>query len=116
MKILAGIILAVFLTGMLVAACFAVVNDDESMAPVRLQLVRYDEQPQCYDDGYCDDDNYQSGGDYSSRDRHRNERRNRGAFSPGPFDRSPVTIWFCPQPNSCNNGDGSQPPDNEGQP
>jgi hypothetical protein len=25
-----------------------------------------------------------------------------------------VIIWFCPQQNSCNNGDGSQPSDQGG--
>lgn len=121
MKILAGIILAVFLTGMLVAACFAVVNDDDSMAPLRVQLVRYDEQPQCYDDGYCDDNGQNYDQNYGSRDdRNRSRNRNRGAFSPGPFDRSPVDAFngntICLPGSTCYS-DGKkkdQPPPDQG--
>lgn len=43
------------------------------------------ERPRC-EDGYC----------YDDRDSHRNENsrgRDRGAFSPGPFDDSPVDAF-----------------------
>lgn len=43
------------------------------------------------------------GGDrYGSEDdRNRNRNRDRGAFSPGPFRDSPVTITICATPDSC---------------
>lgn len=56
----------------------------------------HEERPRCWDDD-CDDrdgDGY-SGGDYG-HNRRDDRNRNRGAFSPGPFDRSPVDFS-----NSC---------------
>lgn len=105
-----GIILGVVLVVLVLAiiGLFAVCTpgeDDHGLG--RVQLVRYDEQPRCYDDGWCDDD----GGDgysqrydqnYGSRDdRNRNRGRDRGAFSPGPFRDSPVIVCL---PYSCNSG------------
>lgn len=62
-----------------------------------------------YDDDGYDDDGGDSGDydgnsyrhDYSNHDRNRNRNRDRGAFSPGPFKDSPVTICL---PYSCNSG------------
>lgn len=75
----------------------------------RAELVSHD-----YGDEY-------GGGDYDNRygsedDRNRNRNRDRGAFSPGPFRDSPVTICA---PYSCNSGgeqsggDRENPPDDE---
>lgn len=54
--------------------------------------------------------------DYSNRDHNRNRGRERGAFSPGPFDDSPVTIGpvcmpgstchFEPRPQEGGSGSG----------
>ena len=49
----------------------------------------YHENPQC-DDGYNDCSSQEYRHDYSNHDRNRNRDRERGAFSPGPFDRSPI--------------------------
>lgn len=56
-----------------------------------------------YDDGCWDGGCYDGGSDqdYGSHDRNRNRNRDRGAFSPGPFRDSPVTICA---PYSCNSG------------
>lgn len=58
----------------------------------------YHDQGRCYDDGYCDgggSDNNR-GYDGGQGDNENSRRRNRGAFSPGPFDRSPIDFS-----NSC---------------
>lgn len=110
MKVLAWVIAAVFACGVLVAACTALVNDEDSYAPLRLQLVSHDE---CWGDE-CDGQ-YSSGGDYG-HNRRDDRNRNRGAFSPGPFDRSPVDFS-----NSCisldcsgrDEGRRRQPPDQQ---
>lgn len=63
-----------------------------------------------HDGGECDDWNGDCGDGYEQRydqnygsrdDRNRNRNRDRGAFSPGPFRDSPVTICL---PYSCNSG------------
>lgn len=68
----------------------------------------------CEWSGDCGGQNYDQ--NYGSRDdRNRNRHRNRGAFSPGPFDHSPVIITICP-PGTQNCGPGSgqdQPPPEE---
>lgn len=64
-------------------------EDDHSLG--RIQLVSHED---CDDwNGDCGD--YSSGGDYG-HNRRDDRNRNRGAFSPGPFDRSPVDFS-----NSC---------------
>lgn len=63
MKVLAIIIGVVFLAGVLVAGCVALVNDDDSLGRVQLVSHRYEDP--CRDYGDCDggsDGN--SGGDY----------------------------------------------------
>lgn len=111
-------------------------GDDNSLGKVELVSHRYDDSGG-YDDrgddnGCWDGECYDGGGDgysqrydqnYGSRDdRNRNRRRNRGAFSPGPFQDSPVTICL---PYSCNSGGeqsggnrndgrGNEPPPDEG--
>lgn len=76
-----------------------------------------DERERCYDSDGCNDQEYDQ--NYGSRDdRNRNRDRNRGAFSPGPFDRSPVTIIICPPGTQYCGSDGGrndQPPP-EGKP
>lgn len=106
--ILAGLGLIVVL---FVFALFALCNDDENdpNSWARLQIAYHDGGG--YDDGECWDsydcegrgygrDRYDQ--NYGSRDdRNRNRNRDRGAFSPGPFRDSPVTICL---PYSCNSG------------
>lgn len=44
------------------------------------------------------------GGDYENdygSEGDNSRGRDRGAFSPGPFTDSPVTIWICAVPDSC---------------
>lgn len=129
MKTILAVIGAVAL--LLVLGLLAVCNDDEgdpdSFGPIQLVsheygggyddggygAGRYDECDPSWDD--CSGDSYRN--DYSSRDRHRNERRNRGAFSPGPFQDSPVTIIICPpgtQYCGSDGGQGQEPPPDEG--
>lgn len=103
---------------MVVGTCVACNDDDDqSLGKTSFQLAshRYDDGGDCDWNGDCGDDSYRN--DYSSNDRHRNERRNRGAFSPGPFDRSPVTIIICPpgtQYCGSDGGRGNEPPDEGG--
>ena len=94
MKALGWIIAAIFLAGALVAGCVAWVNDEDSMAPVRAQLA-YHERSRCYDDYDCEDGQGDYGGygsDYG-HNRRDDRNRNRGAFSPGPFEDSPVDAF-----------------------
>lgn len=88
MKAVGWIIGAIFLAGVAVAACVAVINDEDSMPVVQLVSHEYD------DGGYYDDRGDQNYEDqWSNEDRNRNRGRNRGAFSPGPFDDSPVDAF-----------------------
>jgi hypothetical protein len=122
--VIVGVVLILAVIGL-----FAVCNDsDDSVGGLgRVQLVNheYDDgggdngcwDGECYDRG----DSYGNGRydyDYGSHDRRRNERRNRGAFSPGPFDDSPVTIIICPPGTQyCGSdggrGRGDEPPPEE---
>jgi hypothetical protein len=75
----------------------------------------------CDWEGNCGQQEYRH--DYSNHDRNRNQHRDRGAFSPGPFDRSPVdafnnlcmpgaTCYYEPRPsedNRDNAGPGRSP-------
>lgn len=110
-----------------VAGTCAFCNDDDKNSLGKIQLAYSDEQPQCHEDGYCDGDDGDDGGqrydqNYGSRDdRNRSRNRNRGAFSPGPFDRSPVDAFnnLCMPGATCNYGDPKkkdQPPDQGGNP
>lgn len=47
------------------------------------------ERGRCYDGDYCGDQEY----DQWNSDQNNHNRRNRGAFSPGPFDDSPVDAF-----------------------
>lgn len=114
MKTLLAIIGALFVV--FVLTMFAVCNDDpdDPNGWARVQVASHEYEGDCDWSGDCGDDSYRN--DYSSRDRHRNERRNRGAFSPGPFDRSPVTIIICPPGTPYCGSDGGQndqPPEEE---
>lgn len=65
----------------------------------------YEDEPSCNEgDSSCQ----QYDQNYGSRDdRNRNRDRNRGAFSPGPFDRSPVDIHdnnLCISPDCSQHG------------
>lgn len=88
MKILMGVILAVFVAGLLVAGCVALVNDEDSLGWIQLVSHEYRDGGDCDWEGNCGDGSY-SGGDYG-HNRRDDRNRNRGAFSPGPFDRSPI--------------------------
>lgn len=94
MKPLAIIIGIVFLAGVLVAGCVALVNDEDSLGRVELVSHEYRDGGDCEWEGDCGGQ-YSSGGDYG-HNRRDDRHRNRGAFSPGPFDRSPVDFS-----NSC---------------
>lgn len=104
MKLVGWIVLAIFAAGLLVAGCVALVNDEDSMAPVRAQLVSH-ERERCYD-GDCGDQSYDQ---WRNEDRNRNRNRNRGAFSPGPFDDSPVDAFngnvICLPGSTCYSDD-----------
>lgn len=99
---------------------FAVCNDDDdSNGWARIQIASHEYDGGGYDDGGDCDWEGDCGGqrydqNYGSRDdRNRNRNRDRGAFSPGPFRDSPVTICL---PNSCNSdgrGRGDEPPPEE---
>ena len=93
-------------------ALFEDEDERNDLGLVRVELVSHE-----YDDGgyYEDGDEGYGGGQnyedqWSNEDRNRNRNRNRGAFSPGPFRDSPVTICL---PYSCNSG-GEQSGDNRG--
>lgn len=120
---IAGLVIIAFAIIGFFAVCFGSGDNGNRDGLGKTQLAYYDEQPRCYDDGYCDDegDGYSQRYDqnYGSRDdRNRNRNRDRGAFSPGPFRDSPVVICA---PYSCNSGGeqsggnrSEQPPPNEG--
>lgn len=93
MKPLAVIIGVIFLAGVLVAGCVALVNDDDTLGRVQLVSHEYRDGGDCEWEGDCGGQDYDQ---WNNEDRNRNRNRNRGAFSPGPFDRSPVDFS-----NSC---------------
>lgn len=103
-----------------VLALFAVCNDDpdDPNGWARVQVASheyggdggYDGGGECWDEYDCRGREYGDGDGYSQRydqnygsrdDRNRNRNRDRGAFSPGPFRDSPVTICL---PYACNSG------------
>jgi len=112
------VVLALAIIG-LFAVCTPGEND-HSLG--RVQLVRYDGggdggcwDGECYD-GDGQDQRYDQ--NYGSRDdRNRSRNRNRGAFSPGPFDRSPVDAFngntVCLPGSTCNVEDRRQPKEDE---
>lgn len=117
------------ITVLFVLALFAVCNDDDDgnslgrtfkeqavsltvpASPARF-VVSHDDGGDCDWEGNCGDGSY-SGGDYG-HNRRDDRNRNRGAFSPGPFDRSPVDAFnrICMPGATCYYGD---PPPEEGQ-
>lgn len=103
------------ITVLFILALFAVCNDnDDGNSLGRFQLVshEYRDGGDCDWQGDCGDGSY-SGGDYG-HNRRDDRNRNRGAFSPGPFDRSPVDAFnrICMPGATCYYGD---PPPEEGQ-
>lgn len=68
--------------------CIAVANDGDDDGLGRQQLVSHE---YCEENSDCYGGSYEQ--DYGSYDRNRNRDRNRGAFSPGPFDDSPVDAF-----------------------
>ena len=117
MRPLVWIIGLIFLAGMVVAGCFALANDDDSMGQAPTYVASHDYGG--YDDGgYGDYQGRDDDGGYSYDDRDGRECRGggcgthsrrcegsrgdcRSSFSPGPFKDSPVTICA---PYSCNSG------------
>lgn len=75
-------IAALITLGMAVAACGALVNDEDATGPVVLISHECDPYYEPCGDEY----------DQWNNDQRNHNRRNRGAFSPGPFDRSPVEM------------------------
>jgi len=126
--ILAGI---GFVVVVIVLILFAVCHDDDDnnqnngWAPAVTQLA-YHDGGDCWDEYDCRGRDY---GDDGGRDSYRQEYGNRGdqsrcrgrgcrgSFSPGPFDRSPVTIIVCPPGTQYCGSDGGrgqdQPPADE---
>ena len=80
--------LAVLLAVVLVAGCVAIAGDEKDSLG-RLVLVSH-EQPRCNDSGDCYEQDYNN--DYGNRGDN-SQGRERGAFSPGPFDDSPVDAF-----------------------
>lgn len=118
---------------LVVGTCVACNDDDDSkdsFGPIQIVSRTYDhggydDGGDCWDEYDCRGREYGPGDsrdrydqNYGSRDdRNRNRHRNRGAFSPGPFDRSPVTIIICPPGTQYCGSDGGrgqdQPPPDE---
>jgi hypothetical protein len=72
----------------LLVGCIAIANDDESSFAIQ-QVANHE---YCEDNGDCYSQDYDQ--NYGSRDDcNRNRNRERGAFSPGPFDDSPVDAF-----------------------
>lgn len=98
LKVIGAIV--VFFAFVLFVTCLAFSsNDEEGLASHERARC---EDSQCYDEEY--DYDYGNKGDNS-------RNRERGAFSPGPFDRSPVDIhdnYVCISPNCERKDDGRQ--------
>lgn len=109
MKVLVFIIGMIFLAGVFVAACVAVVNDDDDSLG-RIEFVSHRDCDPSWDD--CGDNDYRQ--DYGSEDRNRNRHRNRGAFSPGPFDRSPIEMHDVCISLDCSDGRDKDRRDGDG--
>lgn len=129
-----GFVVVALVVGTCVA-CNDDADDSNSFGKIQLVSHRYDDgggyddggdngcwNGECYDGGDGYSQRYDQ--NYGSRDdRNRNRNRDRGAFSPGPFRDSPVTICL---PYSCNSGGeqsggnrndggrGDEPPPDEG--
>jgi len=91
---IAGLVLIILAVIGLFAICVDGDDGDDDLMG-RIELVShdydgggYDEDPRCYDGGCSSQDDQ-----WSNRDENRNRGRNRGAFSPGPFDDSPVDAF-----------------------
>lgn len=102
------VVLALALIGL-----FAVCTPGEDDHSLGRSQVAYHERDDgdCDWNGDCGDDSYHN--EYGNRG-DQNRRRNRGSFSPGPFDRSPVTIIICPPGTQYCGSDGGhsdQPPE-----
>ena len=89
---LALIILVVFgvlLVGAFFASCDALFEDEDEVNDLGITVTEQAYHEECDPEwGDCGGGRYEQ--DYGSYDRNRNRERNRGAFSPGPFDRSPI--------------------------
>lgn len=72
----------------LLVGCFAIANDDEESFGVQ-QVASHE---YC-DEQYEDCRGYNQEYDQWNSDQNNHNRRNRGAFSPGPFDDSPVDAF-----------------------
>lgn len=107
-----GPIVGIVVIALALVGLFAICEEDENDLDTlgRVELVSHD-----YGGGYEDgDDNGQEYEDnWGGEDRNRNRGRNRGAFSPGPFDRSPIDMR-----NACISLDcsGREPAPDEDQP
>lgn len=106
-----GPIIGVIVIILAIIGLLAVCSDDDVDEDLlgRVELVSHD-----YGGGYYyDEDNW--GGE----DRNRNRGRNRGAFSPGPFDRSPIDMRNACISLDCSGREpdrGEQPPPEEPMP
>lgn len=110
---IAGLIIIVLALVGLFAICSGDDDDDvDGLGRIELVSHRYDDGGDCDWRGDCGGQEYDQ--NYGSRDdRNRNRNRDRGAFSPGPFRDSPVTICL---PYSCNSGGEQSGGNRENQP
>jgi hypothetical protein len=98
------LVVGVLIVGGLVASCDALFTDPDEENDLGMPALVLDHDG--WDEGDCDWRGDCGGQEYdqnygSRDDRNRNRNRDRGAFSPGPFRDSPVTICA---PYSCNSG------------
>lgn len=110
LALIIGIVIVLVLLGGLGMCGDAIFEDEDErndLGLVRVELVSHE-----YDDGGGYEDDYEGGQNYedqwSNEDRNRNRGRNRGAFSPGPFDRSPVDFSGSCISLNCSGRDDQQ--------
>jgi hypothetical protein len=103
-----GLLAAIGFVVVVMAVAFAVCMNTTGATQSRSMAPAYHERDEgdCDWSGDCGDDSYHN--EYGNRG-DQNRRRNRGSFSPGPFDRSPVTIIICPPGTQYCGSDGGRP-------
>lgn len=110
--LLAVLVVVLILAG-IATSCDALFEDEDEVNDLGITVTEQAYHEECDPEwGDCYRGEYEQ--DYSSNDRNRNRERNRGAFSPGPFDRSPVDAFngntVCLPGSTCYS-DREPPPD-----
>ncbi len=119
LALIIGVVIVLVLLGGLGMCGDALFEDEDERNDLGMPALVLDHE---YDDGGYYDDGGQYGGergdDWNNEDYNRNRGRDRGAFSPGPFRDSPVSIIICPPGTQYCGSDGgrSDQPPNEGEP